>query len=238
MHDARISSLVGGTNLRKHSVLLLAVLAGVTLLRGGSPKMELSFKNPYYTGGNLKNILVLALNGKAVNRAEFEDEMVAAITRPGVQATQSYVFLPRPDGTPIDLKDLRTVIRDQDFDGIVVARLTKSDKRTTYVPGQVYAPLPYYGTFDDYYGALYPIVYAPGYLVTEKVTQVETNSYFTSAAKPDGELVWTGTTNTFDSNSPMKVIRELVKLVVQELEKQDVIPSTPRRSSAPPPLEE
>jgi hypothetical protein len=92
---------------------------------------------------------------------------------------------------------------------------------TTYVPGEVYSPGPYYGTFYGYYATMSPIVYAPGYLQTEKTAQVETNVY--STAKPDGELAWTGTTNIFDANSPKKVIRELVKLVTQELEKQNLV---------------
>jgi hypothetical protein len=66
-----------------------------------------------------------------------------------------------------------------------------------------------------------PIVHAPGYLQKETIAQVETNFY--STAKPDGELVWTGTTNAFDANSPMKVIKVLAKIVIKELEKQDVI---------------
>jgi hypothetical protein len=102
--------------------------------------MRLSWKNPNYSGVRSTNILVLALNGKAENRAEFEDEFVAAIARPRIQATQSYVFLARPNATPIDLNGLKAVIREQKFDAIVVTRLT------------------------------------------------------------DGELVWTGTTNTFQSN--------------------------------------
>jgi hypothetical protein len=86
--------------LRKPTVLLLAVLVSLTVLRGGSPKMELSWRNPNYTGGPLKNILVLALNGKAANRAEFEDELVAAITRPGVQAVQTMCFSRGPTRRP------------------------------------------------------------------------------------------------------------------------------------------
>jgi hypothetical protein len=113
------------------------------------------------------------------------------------------------------------VIREQKFDGIVVARLTKREKKTTYVPGSVYTPYPYYQTFYGYYGAVYPIVYSPGYLQKESTAQVETNFY--STAKPDGELVWTGTTNTFDAKSPMKVIKQLVKVVVKELETQNVL---------------
>ena len=199
----------------------MAVLAIPALLAASSPKLLVSWRNPNYSGGSFKNVLVLTINGKAENRAEFEDVLVAAIARPGVQATQSYVFLPRPDVTPIDINDLKAVVRDQKFDGIVVARLTKREQKTTYVPGEFYTPLPYYGTFYGYYGAVYPIVYSPGYLQKENNAQVETNFY--STAKPDGELVWTGTTNTFDAKAPMKVIKQLVKVVVKELETQNVI---------------
>jgi len=206
-------------------MLLMGALAIPALLAASSPKLLVSWRNPNYSGGGFKNVLVLAINGKAENRAEFEDVLVAAIARPGVQATQSYVFLPRPDVTPIDINDLKAVVREQKFDGIVVARLTKREQKTTYVPGEVYTPYPYYRTFYGYYGTVYPIVYSPGYLQKESIAQVETNFY--SAAKPDGELVWTGTTNTFDAKSPMKVIKQLVKVVVKELETQNVIDRRP-----------
>jgi hypothetical protein len=207
--------------VKKKLLLLVAGLTGVALLAVAAPKLELSWKNPNYTGGTFKNIMVLALNGQAANRAEFEDELVAAITRPGELVSPSYEFLPRPNATPIDPNDLRQVVQGQKIDAIVVARLTKRDEKTTYVPGEAYTPLPYYGTFYGYYAAFAPIVYTPGYMTTEKEAQVEVNFY--STAKPDGELVWTGTTNTFDANSAMKAIKELVKIVTQALEKEGVI---------------
>jgi hypothetical protein len=208
-------------NLRSRSVLLVTLLIIPLVLSATSPKLLLSWRNPNYSGAQFKNILVLALNGKSEGRLEFEDLLVAAIAKPGIQATQSYVFLARPDATPIDINDLKTVIREHKFDAIVVARLTKRETKTTYVPGQVYTPVPYYGTFYGYYGAVYPVVYSPGYLQKENIAQVETNLY--STAKPDGELVWTGTTNAFNAHSPMKVIKKLVEVVIKELEKQNVI---------------
>jgi hypothetical protein len=207
--------------MKKKLTLLAVFLTGLTLLTVAAPKLEFSWKNPSYAGGPFKNILVLALNGKATNRAEFEDELVAAISRPGAQAFPSYEFMPRPDLTPIDMKDLRELVKEQNFDAIVVARLTKRDTKTTYVPGQIYTPFPYYGTFYGYYGALSPVIYSPGYMETEKEAQVEVNSY--STAKPDGELVWTGTTNSFDVGSVKKVIKDLVRIVSKELEKENVI---------------
>ena len=207
--------------MRKAVVVLALALASLTAFAAGSPKLALSWKNPNYTGGTFKNILVLAINGQAANRAEFEDEFAAAIARPGISAQQSYQFLPRPDATPIEANDLRVLVRDQNFDGIVVSRLTKNVNKTTYVPGEFYTPLPYYETFYGYYSTLYPTIYSPGYMKTEKVAQVEVNFY--STAKPDGELVWTGTTNTFDSSSVMKVIKDLVKVLTNELKKEAII---------------
>jgi hypothetical protein len=207
--------------LRTKSILLLAVLMSFVMLIAAAPKLEFSWKNPNYNGGTFKNILVLALNGRAANRAEFEDELVAAITRPNAQATASYVYIARPDATPIDMNDLRELVKEQKFDAIVVARLTKKDTKTTYVPGEVYTPYPYYGTFYGFYGALSPVIYTPGYMETEKEAQVEVNTY--STAKPDGELVWTGTTNTFDAGSTKKAIKGLVKVVSKEMEKLEII---------------
>jgi hypothetical protein len=209
--------------MRTRCVYLMALLLllSFALVGDAGMKLEVSWKNPSYNGTKFKNILVLALNGKAANRAEFEDEFVAAISRPSAPASPSYEFIARPNATPIDKHDLRELIREQKFDAIVVTRLTKRDTKTTYVDGQVWAPYPYYGTFYGYYDALVPVIYTPGYMETEKEAQVEMNFY--STAKPDGELVWTGTTNTFDANSAMKSIKELVKIYARALEQENII---------------
>lgn len=213
-------------NLRTKTASLIAILLTVALLAVAGPKLELSWKNPNYAGGKFKNILVLALNGNAANRAEFEDELVTAISRPGAPASPSYEFIARPNATPIDKNDLRELIREQKIDAIVVARLTKHDTKTTYVPGEVYTPFPYYGTFYGYYDALYPTIYAPGYMETEKEAQLEVNWYATT--QPNGELVWTGVTNTFEVGSASKAIKELVKIYAKALEQENIISPPPK----------
>jgi hypothetical protein len=207
--------------LKKSLILALAVLALVATSSAKSTKLTFTWKNPRYAGGAFKNILVLAMNGQASGRAEFEDQMVGAIAKPGVQAVPSYSLLPRPESTPIEMDQLRSVVREQQFDAIAVSRLVKYDKTVTYVPGQAYPIYPYYGTFYGYYGALYPVVYSPGYLKTGTSAQIETNLY--STAKPDGELVWTGTSNVVNPRSVSKVIEDVVQLVVQQWEKERVI---------------
>jgi hypothetical protein len=208
-------------SLRKKVLLFMAILAAATLSGAKSTKLVFTWRNPNFSGPKVTNVLVLAMNGRASSRADFEDSLVAAITRPGVQAVPSYSLLPRPESTPIDMNQLKDVVQGQGFDAILVSRLTKYKKTVTDVPGQSYPLYPYYGTFYGYYGALSPVVYSPGYLQTDTTAQVETNFYSTD--KPDGELVWTGTSNTVNPRSVTKAIDGIVKVVVQELEKENLI---------------
>jgi hypothetical protein len=155
---------------------VLGFLLCVVTIADAGPKLDISWKSPNYNGGKFKNILVLALNGQAANRAEFEDELVAAIARPSAPASPSYEFIARPNTTPIDKKDLRELVREQNFDAIVVAFLTKRSTKTTYVEGELWTPFPYYGTFYGFYDVMAPVIYTPGYIETEKEAQMELNS--------------------------------------------------------------
>lgn len=51
--------------------------------------------------------------------------------------------------------------------------------------------------------------------------RVETNLYVTSA--PDGQLVRTGTTDTFNPSNVQKAIKELVTLAITHMEKEGVL---------------
>jgi hypothetical protein len=213
-----------GDALRKQAILILAVFAVLTCLTSldaGNTKFVFTWINPYYSGGHFKTILVLGINGKAVNRAEFEDRLSAEITRPGISAIPSYSLLPRPNSTPLVMSELRDVVRGQNIDAIIATRLIKVKKSVTEIPGQVYTPYPYYNSFYGYYGTIYPEVYSPDYLRVERTAQIETNFY--STLKPDGELIWTGTSDTVNPQSPSKAIDAVAKLIVETLEKEKII---------------
>jgi predicted GNAT family acetyltransferase len=210
-----------GTNLKKCATLILVLLAGFSVMGFGSTKLAFSWRNPSAAGGPFKNILVFALNGQAANRADYEDRLTAAITVSGVQAVQSYSLMPRPNLTPIDMNQLRSVVQGQGFDAVLVSRIVQYHKTVNYVPGQVFPLDPYYATFYGYYAFASPLVYSPGYLQTDTKAQVETNVY--STAKPEGELVWTCTSDTVNPHSVSDAIGAIVKLVAQELQKQNLI---------------
>jgi hypothetical protein len=207
--------------LRKKALLISAVVAGLALTAFNSTKLVFTWLNPNSSATHFKNIMVVGINGRPSVRAEFEDQLCAGIARPGIQCIPSYSLIPRPDSTPIDMSNLRDVVRGQNIDAIVASRLVKVDKKVTYIPGQAYPLYPAYSTFYGYYGAIYPVVYSPDYLRVDRTAQVETNFY--STAPPDGNLIWTGTSNTVNPQSPLKAIDAVSKIIVKELEKQNII---------------
>jgi hypothetical protein len=198
----------------------MMVLAAVGLAYGSQLKFQ--WRNANYKGGSFKNILVLAINGKAEARADFEDRMAQEMTRPGVMVTQSYTLMPRPDATPINMNDLRGYVQDNKFDAIVASRIVNMSQHWKEVdPGD----FPFdaaYGTFYGYYAAVAPVVYDPSYMVKETDVQVESNWYATVA--PDGQLVWSGTTDTKNPHSEPKAVDGIVKVLVEAIEKQQLIP--------------
>lgn len=203
----------------KRRVLAIAiVLFTVALALGKSSKLVMSWKNPSYSSGKkFQRVLALGLSDKTGIRADFEDAMAAQLAETGLETLPGNAILLRPEGTQFDLNYLKTQIRENQIDAVVVSRLIKDEKTVTYIPGTAYvAPFPYYNTFYGYYGAVYPTVYSPDYLREDRKVRIETNLYVISSQ--EGELVWTGITDTFNPSKPHKAINGLVKLVVKQMQ--------------------
>jgi hypothetical protein len=202
-------------------VLLIAVLLLAAASGDASTKLKESWKNPNYSGQPLKTILALGMTNNLETRADFEVALAGKMARPGITTIAGTDILLRPTAGPIDTVYLKEQIAAYKIDAVVVSRLIKVKNHTVDVPGEPYF-LPYYNSFYGYYGAVYPIVYSPDYLVQEKTVQVETNVYAINST--DGELIWTGTSDTFDPSSAHQAINELVGLIVKELEKLEILP--------------
>ncbi len=204
----------------KRRVFLIAIVLGIgVLLFGKSSKLITSWCNPTYAPAKkFHRVLAMGFSNKMEVRADFEDALAAELTSKGLEAIAGNTILLRPPGTKLDLTYLREQIRANQIEAVVVSRLVKVDNTVTYVPGTPYfTPYPYYNTFYGYYGTLYPVIYSPGYLEKEKKVRVETNVYVTTA--PDGQLIWTGTTDTVNPSNVHNAIKGLVNLVVTKMDK-------------------
>ncbi|MFZ0707329.1 MAG: hypothetical protein WAM71_17145 [Candidatus Korobacteraceae bacterium] len=207
--------------MKKPFLVLVLCLMAATLADGKSTKLVTSWKNPEYSGQAFHRILVLGMSAKPGVRADFEDALSKLVTREGVEAIPGNTILLRPEGTKLDIDYLKSQVKTFKIDAVIVSRLVKVDKSITYVPGQPYMPYPYYGSFYGYYGAVYPMVYTPDYLREDTTVRVETNVYAVTSG--EGQLVWTGVSDTFNPRSADKVIAALCKLIVQELQKEAIV---------------
>jgi hypothetical protein len=207
--------------MRKISMLvLLSSLLGLALAK--STKLVMSWKNPGYASGKkFDRVLALGLSDKTAIRADFEDALAAQLAQAGVTAIAGNTILLRPESTQLDLNYLKMQIREHKIDAVLVSRLIKVEKSVTYIPGGPYVSPPYYTTFYGYYRVVYPVVYSPDYLREEKKVRIETNLY--STASPDGDLVWTGVTDTFNPSNVDKTIKALVKLVVKQMQSEGAL---------------
>lgn len=199
--------------------LLVMVLAAVMAWGCDSTKLAFSWKSPTPIE-KFRKVLVLGLGENPSLRRDYEDQMAERISARGIEAIPGYALMPRKDEITLEL--LKALVREQKIDGVIVTRLIKVDKNVTYTPGMRYVtPAGYYRSFYGYYGVVYREVYAPGYLQEEKIVQLETNLYTTKP--PDGELVWTGVTKSFNPGSAPKAIRSLVTLIAGELTKEGIL---------------
>ena len=208
--------------MKKRLWLLAILLAMTALAHAKSTKLVASWKNPQYSGPRFHRILVLGMSAKPGVRADFEDALSKLVAQESLEAIPGNTVLLRPEGTTLDLNYLKTQIKSFKIDAVIVSRLVKVDKQTTYIPGSAYVvPYPYYSSFYGYYGAVYPVVYSPDYLREDTTVRVETNVYAVTSG--EGELVWTGVSDTFNPTSADKVIESLSKLLVKELKRQSVL---------------
>jgi len=202
---------------------LIVFLLALTAASGKSLRMVTSWFNPLYEGQKFHKVLVIGVAQDLAVRADFEDKMAVQIARPDVETIPGNQILLRPDpNAKPDFDYLRSQINSNHVDAVVVSRLLSVDKKVTSVPSSTYiAPFPYYYSFYGYLGAVYPVLYDPGYTRQDTTVRVETNVYATS--KPDGELVWTGVSDSFNPKSAKKVAEGLVKEIPKRMEKDGLL---------------
>jgi hypothetical protein len=207
--------------VRKKLIVLALVLAMAGFANAKSTKLVASWKNPQYSATKFHRVLVLGMSAKPGTRADFEDALSKLVASTGVEAVPGNTILLRPEGTQLNLDYLKTQVKTFKIDAVIVSRLVKVDKNVTYIPGGPYLMPPYYGSFYGYYSNIYPVVYSPDYLRTDTTVRVETNVYAVNSG--EGQLLWSGVSDTFNPRSVEKAIDGLSKLIVKELQKDAIL---------------
>jgi hypothetical protein len=197
------------------ALLALAVTAGCA----AQSEMTNLWKDPSFTSGPMRNVLVVALRKDPVRRRMWEDAFVDELGARGLSATPSYQLFPE---APPDTLEMIEALRKSDYDAVLVSTRLPNQTESTYVPGTVRRQTV---TERDYYGVIRAYsrdVQSPGYTETDEIRRFQTDVWTTGDR---GHLIWSGTLRTLESLSNRTIAAAVSRHIAPVLEKQGLVPA-------------
>ncbi|MCX7893174.1 MAG: hypothetical protein N2544_12500 [Burkholderiales bacterium] len=191
------------------------VLAVLALAGCATTSLVASWTDESWQGGKREKLLVVGVARDATLRRVYEDEFVRRAAAAGVQAVQSYRFIPE-DG-PVPEERLRQAVAESGADGVLTSALLAVTQQTTVSPGFAAPPVGfgYYGFYRWGWGSA---VVAPT-VQTYFVFFIDTRLH---DAKSNA-LIWAGTTRTASFDSAAAEIRGFVDVVLGALRAKGVV---------------
>jgi hypothetical protein len=192
-----------------------AVLSAAALLAGAcasNSQLVNMWHDPQASPRPLNNVMVVAIRRNETMRRVWEDTFVRALQERGVTAVPSYRLY--ADHAP-DTSEVADAARNSRFDGVIAIHPLGTSTTEHYVPGYTtLEPVSRHNPWTGWYHTYYTDVYNPGYVETEQVVRYQVDVF---SADENGQLVWSGITETIDPRSDVAVNREISRLIVPEL---------------------
>ena len=196
---------------------LIFFLIGLGLFSScSSTNLVESWSNSSLEMKPIKKILVLGIMEDELQRRQYEDVFVEQISKNGVIGIAGYTVL--PDGENYDDKnEIRAAVQKTAVDAALIARLVAITEETTVVPAS-YSYQPSYGSsygLYGYAGRSSQSMYTPGYTNTDTIVKLETTVF----SIPSEEMIWAGTTRSFNPSSTKSVADKNANLIVKDMKK-------------------
>jgi len=207
---------------------IASILCGLMLSSCASTVMTGSWKDPAYSSGPFKKLMVVGVAKREVMRRSFENSFATQLQLHGVQGIPSGTFSPGTE--QLDKDAMAAKLAELGCDGVLITRLVDQRTKTTYYPPTGYAvPVAYRAGYYAYYTGAYAIAYSPGYTEESTTVSLETNLYDART----GSLVWTGLTDTELYGDPFAQVEEFVGIVVKEMAGETLLHSLGRLPTIP-----
>jgi hypothetical protein len=206
-----------GTMMRstaRYAVLILVAAVSAC----ASTTLDYSWKDPKYTGGPVRKVLVAGISNQASVRRVFEDTFAQALMEAGAQAVPSYTLIPEDGKLPEG--SLRKAVEQAGADGVLITRMTARETEVSVTPSP--RPPPAYGMQRHYYGGYsgaWMGYYEPDTVQQFNYAVTETTLYRTDAPEP----VWAGTARTQDPRDVRGATADFSKVVIAALKKAGLI---------------
>ncbi len=164
-----------------------------------------------YTGNPVSDILVIAITGNEHNRRSFETKFVAQLKSVGVDAVASEEAIPMPANLELKKEMILNAVNQYKNDAVIITHLIGKDEKDVYTRGGS-AHRGFYGFYRSRYSD-------PGYSSTTTTVRLETNLYDVKTEK----LIWSGKSDTWSKDSKDKIINDVIKAVIKNLQKNKLI---------------
>jgi hypothetical protein len=178
-----------------------------------STQITSTWRDPAIGPVQFRKVIGIALSADDTLRRIAEDEFVRAVG-PTI-GIAGYAVV--PDEELSDRDAVRARVQAAGVDGAVVFRLASVETQERWVPPTSY------GNAWGYWGYAAPMVYAPGYMTTDRTAVVETNAYNVA----DARLVWAARSETLNPSNARALIDDVVRVVVANMREEKLLPPAP-----------
>lgn len=208
----------------KNQVWVWPVLVLLFLMScGPSSQITSSWRAPDKVAGNFRKIIVLGLIKESDRslREEMEQYLAASLREKGQEAVCACDLYSPKEFDHMTEEQALERLRNSEVDAVLTIVLLDKTKERYYVPGHVqYTPyMVYYNRFWGYSRTLYGRIYSPGYYTTDTKYFWETNLYDLNGDK----LLYSAQSQSFDPPSSASMGREYAKLIMEDLDRKNVI---------------
>ena len=171
-----------------------------------------------YKGKPVSNILVIAITGNEHNRRSFEKKFVAQLKALGVDAISSEEAIPMPPNLELKKETILNTVNQYENDAVIITHLLGKEEKDVYTRG---------GSANrGFYGFYHARHSSSGYSSTSTTVRLETNLYDVKTEK----LIWSGKSKTLSKDSKDQIINDVIKAVINNLQKNKLIAPNPNES--------
>ena len=164
-----------------------------------------------YKGKPASNIFVIALTGIEHARRSFEKKFVAQLKSVGVDAISSEEAIPMPADLKLKKETILNAVNEYENDAVIITHVIGKEEKDVRSRGGS-AHRGFYGFYRSRYSD-------PGYSSTTTTVRLATNLYDVKTEK----LIWSGKSDTWSKDSKDKIINDVIKAVINDLQTNKLI---------------
>ena len=194
--------------MKKTFVILSIIFVSFLFQSCGAPTYISSWRSPNYKGGKLKKILVFAIVKDVIFRSAYEKKLSSDMKAVGVTGVSSLKLIDY--GSKITENEIKEIVDDGNFDGVLTLKYTKVKTTKFIVPGETF--------YNDYWRGV-EVIRTPGYVEIHKNVFMQSKLF----SVKENKVIWVGQTETINARSANDLATSLSKEITNNLIEEGII---------------